>query len=92
MTILHTEVHFIANLDFDQCLATRKMNYDSVTHAVVAFQTTGAQCSFYSQLDYVRTSGNSKKLSALKQWAKDVEIPTSDSHPNHPDVIASISR
>lgn len=68
------------------------MNYNSVTHAVVAFQTTGAQCSFYSQLDYDQKSGNSRKLSALKQWAEDVEIPKSDSHPNHPDVIASISR
>lgn len=68
------------------------MNYNSVTHAVVAFQTTGAQCSFYSQLDYDQTSGNSRKLAALRQWVQDVKIPPSDSHPNHPDVIALISR
>ncbi|XP_020600985.1 A disintegrin and metalloproteinase with thrombospondin motifs 3-like [Orbicella faveolata] len=43
-------------------------------------------------LDYNQNSGNPTKLSALRNWAKSVNIPTSDSNPNHPDVIALISR
>ena len=67
----------------DQCSETR---------TIPTSQTTGAQFSFYSQLDYKQNSGNPAKLSALKSWARSVNIPTSDSNPNHPDVIALISR
>ena len=67
----------------DQCSETR---------TILTSQTTGAQFSFYSQLGYQQNPGNPAKLSALKNWAKSVNIPTSDSDPNHPDVIALISR
>ncbi|XP_078379200.1 A disintegrin and metalloproteinase with thrombospondin motifs 6-like isoform X2 [Oculina patagonica] len=43
-------------------------------------------------LDYDANSGNPTKLSALKQWTKDARIPTSDKHPNHPDVMSLITR
>jgi len=43
-------------------------------------------------LAYYPNTGNPTKLSALKEWAKVVKIPTSDSNPSHPDVISLVTR
>ena len=70
----------------DQCSETR---------TIFTSQTTDVRFSFYSQLNYDQSFGKSgdwAKLSALRNWANSVNIPTSDSNPNHPDVIALISR
>ncbi|KAJ7351832.1 metalloendopeptidase [Desmophyllum pertusum] len=43
-------------------------------------------------LSYDPTSSNPIKLKAIKEWADAVNFSPSDSHPNHPDAIALISR